>query len=1204
MQRETLLRTIIENIRSSLDVNETKKNIVTQIGQAFNADRCFIALLDVQQDKFVTPDKYAEYLSSPELSSVVGIKPDEEIHEPIIKLAKEKKDNIIYDFEKKIIENPAEKEFLEGLKRYYNVKSDYGVNICYGGVYLGAIVLHYMKAPRYLNDDDIKFLKTIADQIGISLHHAQLYEDLKQKAEREVFLRKITELISSSLDIDEIENQIVTNVGRLLKADRVFIINFDKSKGGYFPVEKEYLSSKQIKSMKGHEPEKEVPELIKVLMSDCDLSINNVEEYIKNNNLQGSLLEKHFNFYDIKSGFCISMVNGEKRIGRLVVQSCEKINFFTEGDIEFAKIIANQAAMAMSQAELYETLKQTAERERLLRDLIQTIRSSFDINETKKLLVDKIGKSLNADRVFFVEYNPETNTPHVLDKYSEYLSSPDLVSYVGFNFSGPKVEFLAKEHKQKKLILATDIDEFIKENNLQNTPTEKWLREAQLKTGVGITIFYGEKIYGVLSIHFTKAKVHLSEERVQFLKTLGDQVGIAFYQAKLFEKQKQIADRERILRDFIATIRSTLDKNEIKQRLITLVGQSINADRVYIAEYDKKTGHFPPVMEEYLSSPDIKSTLGFLPERDSPEGMDKAVTQIIIIEDTEAWLKKHNIENSKTAGYLREHNVKSGFSVPLSYAGEFLGTILIHYTGGPRAFITEDVKFVETLTDQTSIGLYQSQLFETIQKTAERERLLRNLTATIRSSLDINEVLSVICEQIAKVFEVDRITIVEFPNNKNYQDFILRKEYKKTEKIKGIYDYSKSELIAEFWGKKLLDEGDILAFYNIAESDAPELIKNFYEKLEVKSMIGVPIRHESEKWGMLVLSELNKFRNWNSEEIILLKSISDQIFIAIKHAELLESIKQTAEREKFLAEVISIVKSTLDMDEILALISGKIEKFLGVKKVLINVTSAKKIKMILDPPKILKNEEINLLERIFDNISIAIRDSDIYTKSRFIADVSHELRTPVAIIDGYANNLINRQDYSPETVDKYLNIIKKNTIRMSNIIENLMTLSQLQKGEEDYIIAFEEVNAENLIKNVVQIQETLIKDKKITFETQCNGQITVKANEILLEQALLNLVKNAVQYSSDKSKIIIKAKKTGNNVVISVQDFGCGIEKSHLKNIFKRFYRVDKSRSRETGGSGLGLSIVENIVKTHNGKVSVKSQVNRGSLFTIEIPCF
>jgi two-component system phosphate regulon sensor histidine kinase PhoR len=149
---------------------------------------------------------------------------------------------------------------------------------------------------------------------------------------------------------------------------------------------------------------------------------------------------------------------------------------------------------------------------------------------------------------------------------------------------------------------------------------------------------------------------------------------------------------------------------------------------------------------------------------------------------------------------------------------------------------------------------------------------------------------------------------------------------------------------------------------------------------------------------------------------------------------------------------------------------------------------------------------------------------------------------------------------------------------------------------------FENTYLRPAIVSAVELSKIKAEKKNITIELICDESIAAKINSALIEQAVFNLIDNAIKYSNDNSNVKISVQKQEKEILISVCDKGCGIEKQHLSRIFERFYVVDKSRSRKLGGTGLGLSIVKHISQVHGGCVTVESKVNEGSTFTIHLP--
>jgi two-component system phosphate regulon sensor histidine kinase PhoR len=220
----------------------------------------------------------------------------------------------------------------------------------------------------------------------------------------------------------------------------------------------------------------------------------------------------------------------------------------------------------------------------------------------------------------------------------------------------------------------------------------------------------------------------------------------------------------------------------------------------------------------------------------------------------------------------------------------------------------------------------------------------------------------------------------------------------------------------------------------------------------------------------------------------------------------------------------------------------------------------------------------------------------------FASNVSHELKTPLTTIKGFVETI---QGMSPSNSVKdredFLKIIEQNVNRMIDLINDLLSLSRLER-KEGTNIQFENQDMETLILAAVNTCHTIIDKKNITINLDCPKDLIVMLDPILMEQAITNLLDNAVKYSDKAGQVDITVSKKDEAVEIVVKDQGRGINREHQSRIFNRFYRVDRARSRQQGGTGLGLAIVKHIIQYHNGKIEVKSQRYKGSSFIISIP--
>ncbi len=222
-------------------------------------------------------------------------------------------------------------------------------------------------------------------------------------------------------------------------------------------------------------------------------------------------------------------------------------------------------------------------------------------------------------------------------------------------------------------------------------------------------------------------------------------------------------------------------------------------------------------------------------------------------------------------------------------------------------------------------------------------------------------------------------------------------------------------------------------------------------------------------------------------------------------------------------------------------------------------------------------------------------------RSDFVANVSHELKTPVTSIKGFIETLLDGAMEKPEDRRRFLEIIARQTDRLNSIIDDLLMLSRVEQQNEEKL-DLEPVRLHDVLSAAVGLCELKAGQKEMAIAVECDETLTVRANASLLEQAIVNLVDNAIKYSDAGGDVRIDVVQKDDEVLISVHDHGCGIAKEHLPRLFERFYRVDKARSRTLGGTGLGLAIVKHIAQSHKGRVTVDSTVRKGSTFTLHLP--
>lgn len=286
--------------------------------------------------------------------------------------------------------------------------------------------------------------------------------------------------------------------------------------------------------------------------------------------------------------------------------------------------------------------------------------------------------------------------------------------------------------------------------------------------------------------------------------------------------------------------------------------------------------------------------------------------------------------------------------------------------------------------------------------------------------------------------------------------------------------------------------------------------------------------------------------------------------------------------------IISIGSIILISILISKVLSNSMEKVSKMAKVI----EKGKYKSNLDYKSNIK--EVDDLILAINSLSVKLNDEEILRK-RLTTDIAHELRTPLTSIQGHLDTLI---DGVWEPTSERLISIREEVSRLGDLVGELRKLSKFDI--EKNILNKTEVNLKELIQNIIYNYESKALEKQITIESNLKD-IFINVDKNQFSQVLINILSNAIKYTNIGGRVELSMYEDIDNVNISIKDTGCGIPKEDIKNIFERFYRVDRSRNKKTGGIGVGLTIAQSIINAHNGEIIVKSELNKGTEFIIKL---
>lgn len=953
-EREKLIADIVTKSLGTFDITQIKQ-MVTAIGTMMKADRCFVVEFDLaaKRTKPIEPD--AEYLSSPDIKSIVGHGLGEGTEE-IINLHLKHKDLFVSDTEEDL-DNTTH----PGIKANYNIikinSEEYPVSTEYGRLFgikstidipffymnqlKGLLVIEYMREKIFPSNDEVDFLRILGNQVGMVVNQIQLYQDTKKTAVRENLLRRTFEAMRSSLDINVIKTLIVNEVGKIFNANICFIVLFDYV-NDLFYIDKysEYRSSIKEKSYIG--VSQEDPGFswwVAMFKTAMEINFTNVDDFIVENKLKGTPVEEHLVDYKVKSAYCIVIRYTNILLGYLIINYTKDYVVLEENDIAFLKTVAAQAGTALYQAKLYETTQLQVKRENSLRKIFEAIRESLDSNIIKSTIVNEVGKALNADSCFITNYSSDNDYFYV-DEYSEYLSSPEEKSLIGEDEKNPKFKWFVNAFRSNEEICFSSVEKFIVKNKLKGTPEEAFIKEYNIKSSYSIPIYYGNSMLGYITTGYRKDYMVLDENALDFLRSLATQAGVAINQANLYKKMQLQAEREKLITNITTKAINTLDVSKIKQ-VVTDIGIMMRADRCYFVEADPRElqrgiiqGISVGADGEYLASPDIKSIAEYkFPAEEMSIYVDmhlKARDVLVLDYTYEENPKIHRnykvikVSDEKYADVMKKYSdlfdTKTFIAMPFIYMNELKGILAIEYVK-EKVFPTDDeVDFLRILGNQIGVALNQIQFYNNAKKTAEKESSLRKIFETMRSSLDSNEIKKTIVNELGKALDADTCSIIAYDSKYDYfyldessvyllnpEDESLAGESEKNPKFKWFID--------AFRHNREINYPNIDEFISVNNLKGT-LEESFLREKNVKSIYSIPINYANSLLGYLLITYKRDYKILGENDLGFLRVLATQVGTAINQANLFKKMQLQAQRERLIANIFSKSLSTLDISQV------------------------------------------------------------------------------------------------------------------------------------------------------------------------------------------------------------------------------------------------------------------------------------------------
>lgn len=376
--------------------------------------------------------------------------------------------------------------------------------------------------------------------------------------------------------------------------------------------------------------------------------------------------------------------------------------------------------------------------EKTLIEIMSFSVNTLDIKAIIKSIITKAGKLFKADRCFFVEYDSEKNFCKPLKDYAEYTSSENIRPQMSRPASMEDVAAFLKITKQKKASFVQDINKI----DLPEVSRKMLIDDLSVKSYVTLPVFHGNIMYGSLVLHYVNDFMKFTKDDMEVAQAIANQSAVVFHHAKLYQKLQTQANREKLLREIVSSISSTLDFNEIRQMLVSKLGCALNSDISILYIRDTKTEKFLPVDKYslHLSSNKMPSPLGLniIEDYGWANYIKNNKKSDIAYSDIEELKKDYKLYGTKAEEFLNKYNIKSMLAIPILHAGTFLGFLVLNFVKERKIFTNEDINLAKIVANQAAITLYQSKLYFEAQAASQaKSEFIANMSHEIRTPLNI-----------------------------------------------------------------------------------------------------------------------------------------------------------------------------------------------------------------------------------------------------------------------------------------------------------------------------------------------------------------------------------------------------------------------------------------------------------------------------------
>ncbi len=1077
-----------------------------------------------------------------------------------------------------------------------NARSYVSLPLLISGRIIGTLNLGSQQAFGF-EEEQIKVLKQVADAVAIAVEKHRLFQAERDKRHEAETLREAALALSTPLEWDKVIDQVLQELQKTVPYDNASVqLLHDET---LEVVGGRGLTNAFEKPGQIFPPHADIPHR-KVVQTRQPYIVHNLPT------AYGNLLPST-HMPTVFSWLGVPMLVGVRLLG-IISLSKHEAHFYKPEHARLAEAFAAQAAVALENAQLFKAAQQRAFEQEILSQIVRTL-NAMGAEAAFPVIVEEIQNLTQCDWINVVLVHQEKKNQSLLRQV--YSASNDEDHFEPCWDDAALLQDVAEGKAKFFAPLDTAPDDTFNHS----------LHTVGFQARLSLPFTVGNRVLGIFNLAWRQLQL-FQETQLPVLQQVANATAFAVENNRLFQAEQEQRMLAETLWETALFVNSVIELEPLLRLILDQLAHVITYESGTIQSLEGDA-------MRVIAVRNLPTELGRVyPLADYPYNQRLAQGEGPIMirdihKDNQGWQPSNGTQH-----------VRSNLGVPLWVRDHVIGALTLD-SSKPDGYTEADVQVAQAFAQQAAIAIENARLFEAEQEQRELAEALATAAATVSSTLDLDTVLDLILEQLSRVVKGDTFNIM-----------LIQDGYARLVRWRG-------------YEKLGLDDADV-GGRNIPIEKYPNLIEM---QLEGKSVIVSNTSIDTnwtharlQEWRasymaapIIINEKVEGFLNVNGiqvgqfgpVELQWLEAFANHAAIAIHNARLFQQLQeynlqleqrvqqQTAQIQAHYTQLQTILNSTSD-GIIVTNHKGEIIDTNPVVDTLLNrrldAIETKQLRATVRdlalqaearPERTLELSDIDLQLKVAPVASeregtgaatvVAVHDishlkSLDRMKSRFVSDVSHELRTPVTTITLLVS-LLRRSP--PNRWETYLEGLEQEAKRQSQLIEDILQVSRIDSGHIE--LKLKSIILKELVHKIISSHQVLAESHELALEHHIiDENLRVDVDRAQLTQVLNNLVENAIRYTPSGGKITITTGAThreGQNWAnIKISDTGIGIPGHELEHIFERFYRGEEPRQRQISGSGLGLAIAKEILNLHGGRLTVESQVNKGSTFTVWLP--